>query len=334
MKVLFLIKSDKTPSSRIRIKDILPYLSENGIYPDLEVLPKSFFSRLKLFKKASAYDLVVLQKRLLNWLDFYELRKNSRILAFDFDDAIYLRNASPSNLSSDYFSFSRMRMFKRTVLNSDVIIAANKTLAEKVDETAPGKHVEIVPSTVAVDKILPKTDYSLSGPAVIGWIGSKSTLRYLDLIAPALKKASQKHDFVLRIVADDFKEIPGVKTDFVKWTLESQYSLISKFDIGLMPLSSDPFSEGKAAFKLIQYMACGVPSICSPVGMNLEVAGKNKNCLAAEDYDDFAGHIIRLLENESFRMEIGKKGREMVEKVYSNSEAGKKLASLFLSLKN
>lgn len=334
MKVLFLIKSEKTPSSRIRIKDLLPYLIENGIDADLEILPTSLFSRLKLFRKAFEYDIVVLQKRLLKWLDFYELRKNSKILAFDFDDAIYLRNASPSESPSDYASFSRMRMFKRTILNADIVIAANQTLASKVRQIAPEKRVEMLSSTVAIDKIAPKKTYSLSNPAIVGWVGSKSTLRYLDLIAPALKAASEKHDLVLRIVADDFKEIPGVKTNFVKWSLDSQYSLISGFDVGLMPLSSDPFSEGKAAFKLIQYMACGVPSVCSPVGMNQEVAAGNENCLVSDNYEDFAGHITRLLADENLRKKIGEKGREAVKQIYSNNEAGKRLASILASLKN
>lgn len=333
MRVLFLIKSDYTPSSRIRAGDIIPLLKASGTDAECRIMPSSFLGRLKLFAEAAEYDAVVLQKRLLKLPDFMLLRNRAKCLVFDFDDAIYLRNASPSELDADYKSFTRKRLFSRTVRNSDVVVAANNVLAAAAGKICDTKKIKVVPSTVNTSSIISKNTYTLSRPPVIGWTGTKSTLRYLEFIAPALRKAAASHDFVLRVVADKSIDIPGIKTEFVKWELESQYTRIKDFDIGIMPLSSDPFSEGKAAYKLIQYMACGVPSVCSPVGMNSDVAENGKCALCASSNDEFADAICKLLSDEELRRNIGQNARKAAESKYSLEAASKLWLDILTSLK-
>ena len=333
MKVLFLIKSDKTPSSRIRIKDLAPLLQEHGIEPVIEPIPTSFFKKIKLFRKASEYPVVVLQKRLLNLLDFKILRFYSKFLVFDFDDAVYYKNSSPSEKLSDYKSYSRHSKFLRTVTHSDMVIAANNVLSQKVTELSPSKKCTVIPSSVNTYEIPVKTDYSLSSPPVIGWIGTSSTLRYLNYISGSLRKASEKYNFILNVISDKPVGIDGINVNFIQWQEETQFHEISKFDIGIMPLSKDPFSEGKASYKLLQYMAAGIPSVCSDVGMNADVAGNNEFCLKASNPEEFTDHIVKLLQNQELRTQIGIKGRKLVEETYSVQAVASKLAHTLNSIK-
>ncbi|OGV51287.1 MAG: hypothetical protein A2X49_03745 [Lentisphaerae bacterium GWF2_52_8] len=330
MRVLFLIKSAKTPSSRIRVTDILPVLRNEGVEADVEVLPGGFWARQKLFASAKNYPVVILQKRLLNWLDFMILRRSAKILAFDFDDAIYLKNASPATNPADYGSPTRRRLFSRTVSNVNLVIAANRVLGETAKSVAPETPVEIVPSSVDTLSVKVKEDYALSPSPVIGWVGSRSTLRYLEFIAEPLAEVCAKHHAVLHVVSDSFPEISGVKTVHIPWSLHTQYDEIRRFDVGLMPLSPDPFSEGKASYKLLQYLACGVPSVSSPVGMNSDVAGPGQGefCLKAERPDDFARLLNRLLGDQQLREKLGHKGRRLVEEQYSTLPVGRKLAKI------
>ncbi len=330
MKVLFLLKSEKTPSSRIRVLDLLPVLCEKGIDPDVEIIPDSFWKRRKLFKKAKAYPVTVLQKRLLSIFDFHELRKNAKRLVFDFDDAIYCKNASCSPEPADYESFTRMGKFKRTVTGSDLIITANKVLAQKASELNKSVQVEIIPSSVDVGAFMPKRDYALSSPPVVGWIGTKSTLRYLEVISPAFTELRTKRDFVLRIISNEPYMQTGINIDFVQWSLEAQSNELLKFDIGIMPLSLDPFSEGKASYKLLQYLAAGVPSVCSPVGMNSDVAGNGEYCLTASDSGQFCFQMEKLLSNCDLRRKLGLNGRRLVERKYSVEVVASKLAEILL----
>lgn len=326
IKTLFLIKSLKTPSSRIRVADLQEKLTGHGIMPSVIPLPLNVIDKWSLFCKAREYDVVVLQKRLLNIVDFHILRKSSKCLVFDFDDAIYLKNASPSQNPSDYRSKSREDKFRRTVKNSDMIIAANRTLAGKAASEVPGKPVRIIASPVNTDEIPVKKSWTLGKPIVIGWVGSSSTLRYIEHIRDVFPMLGKKYDFILKIVADKAPDIPGVNVQFVPWKLETQYENIVSFDIGLMPLSRDPFSEGKAAYKLLQYMAAGVPSVSSPVGMNSEFTAGEEYCLEAESIQDFADKISMLIENQSLRENYGLKGRKLMENHFSISVTAGKLA--------
>ncbi len=326
MEVLFLVKSLKTPSSRIRAIDLAPYLAEHGIEMTVEPLPKSFFERRKLLREAKKFPLVVLQKRLLNLLEFPFLRKQARILGFDFDDAVYCKSASPSTNPADYLSSTRMRRFKRIIRKVDFVLAANSLLAGKVREISPDKPLEIVPSGIDSEEIKPKDDYHLHEAPVLGWIGSKITLRYLELIAEPLRELQTEFHCRIKVISDRLPEIPNLNIEFVQWDLGTQYEEISKFDIGLMPLSNDPFSEGKSSYKLLQYLASGIPSICSPVGMNIEVAGDDNFCLTAATPEEFYTQICRLLGNMDLRQRLGENGKKLVEEKYSLFAVAEKLA--------
>lgn len=327
-KILFIVKSEKTPSSRIRALDLLPGLAAEGLECDIEYLPNSFFTRRRLFGKCTGYDVVVFQKRLLSWLEFRELRGKARKLVFDFDDAIYLRNAAPSTNPTDYVSKTRSRKFRRMVTASDVIVAANSVLAEAARKMAPDVPVVVVPSAVPVDRYEPKKDYALSEPPVVGWVGTSVTMRYLDMLAPALRELSGRRQFVLRVISNADFHTDGVGVENVKWSAENEPREIRGFDIGIMPLSNDPFSEGKSSYKLLQYLACGVPSVASAVGMNVEVSEDGRNALLAGSPAEFAERVSELLDDRELRGRIGVAARRKAEAEYDNEVVSAKLAAV------
>lgn len=326
--VIFLVKSAKTPSSRIRISDLVPFLAEKGIEVEVEFIPKPFTERHKLFKKCAKFDMVVLQKRLFAWLEFCELRKNAALLAFDFDDAVYLKNKSPSENAADYKSGTRKRRFKRITKAVDLVIAANSVLAAEAKKYTQELRIKTIPSSVDLTDIKGKDNFDLASPPVIGWVGSKVTHRYLDFLAPHLCELRKKHDFVLQIISDKVYEYAGLHTESIEWTLEEENKEISKFDIGIMPLSSDPYSEGKASYKLLQYMAAGIPSVASAVGMNKDVAGEDENALLAETPKEFVSKLEKLLADGELRKKLGKNGRKLIEQEYSRKVVGAKFAEM------
>ena len=124
-------------------------MNEKGIKTEIVFIPNSFVQRMKLFNKCRKYDIVVLQKRLFSWFEFYELRKNSKILAFDFDDAVYMKNRSPSANFADYNSSTRQKRFKRIIKSVDFVITANKTLAKKGEEFSEKSNIYIIPSVAS-----------------------------------------------------------------------------------------------------------------------------------------------------------------------------------------
>ena len=329
-KVLFLVKSEKTPSSRIRVRDLSPFLEKNGIDVEIENIPKSFLKRRKLFKKAKNYDLTILQKRLFSFFEFSELRRNAKKLAFDFDDAVYMHNAVPSTDISDYHSSTRGKRFLRTVNGCDFVIAANEYLANYAKSIAPNVICEIIPSSVNSSQITPKSTYEIDDIPILGWVGSRVTARYLYLISDQLCELRKKHNFKLHLISDIDIKIKDLEIKNIKWDIKTENCEIRNFDIGIMPLSDDPFSRGKASYKLLQYMAAGVPSVASSVGMNIEVAGDNEFAYLADSSSKFVDAIEKLIIDESLRSEIGKNGRNKIEKLYSREVVAAKLQSAII----
>ncbi|MDD3117684.1 MAG: glycosyltransferase [Victivallales bacterium] len=327
MKVLFLIKSHRTASSRIRVVDLLPVLQQNGIEGTVMPLPRKAWQRLRALSRTGDYDAVVLQKGLLNRLWFALLRRHAGRLIFDFDDAIYYRSASPSPDPHAYVSKTRARRFRRTVNGVDLVIAANAVLAARVREMAPGRECAVMASSIRMDRICCRNTYEFGDKIVIGWIGARTTLRFLALIADGLRELSRRFPLVLRIVADASVSLDGVEVEFVPWTLETQYEEISRFDIGIMPLSPDPYSEGKAAYKLLQYLACGVPAVCSPVGMNVDVSAGDRFCLSAATPEAFTRQLERLMTDARLRRGLGVAGAELVREKYAHDVIGNQLAA-------
>ena len=66
-----------------------------------------------------------------------------------------------------------------------------------------------------------------------------------------------------------------------EWRLDREAADLHSFDIGLMPMPDNPWTQGKCAFKALQYMAVSIPVVYSPVGMNAEVVQEGISGLLA-----------------------------------------------------
>jgi glycosyltransferase involved in cell wall biosynthesis len=328
MDVFFLIKSSYTPSCRLRVTDLAAILEQNGIRPEIEILAPTFLERRQQYRKASSFPVTILQKRLLKWWDFFLLRKQARILVFDFDDAIYLKNASPSTNPKDYRSSTRERLFRRVVRNVDHVIASTRILAEATHRFAPETPVEIIPSSIKLDEIPPRKHNRIEGRAVVGWTGTTSTFRYIEYVMPALVRIQRETGCRYRFMANARPEFPQLEYEFVQWAEKEEYPTIRTFDVGLMPLSEDPFSLGKASYKLLQYMGLGVPAVCSPVGMNRDVAGNDEFALCATTTDEFAEKLRLLLSDQQLRETLAARARKLVAETYARDIVGVRLANV------
>ena len=323
MKILFLSKSLKTPSTRIRVAELLPLLELAGFDCCLEFVPKNPITKYRLFKSARDYSAVILQKIRLSPKDLHTLRQYSKYLIYDFDDAVYLKNTSSfaGDLALRFYKDRKyFNIFQKTLEVADHLVVANKTLAkfaEKMDKDIP---ITLIPSTVSINQKM-KSNYELASPPVIGWVGIKENLKYIRYIAPSLQKLADEKDFILRIISNGKISISGVNVECLPWKLETQYNEIKKFDIGIMPLSDNPFARGKSSYKLLQYMNIAVPSVASPVGMNREVSKNETACLTAETVPEFLDKILLLLNNIELRKTIAANGRNVVEKSFSREYA-------------
>ena len=95
-----------------------------------------------------------------------------------------------------------------------------------------------------------------------------------------------------------------------------------------MPLPSDPWSEGKCGFKLIQYLSLGIPAVASPVGVNRIIIGEANKALLCTTQEEWRQALLTLVKNPGLRKVTGEQGREKIVSNYSiQANAG-----LFVSL--
>src|SRR5262249_8292147 len=135
---------------------------------------------------------------------------------------------------------------------------------------------------------------------VIGWTGLASNIPYLEIAAPALRQLARHTDFELQIVAEDWRplnrlNLAGVRVRLIPWSEGNEIEVLRRFDVGLMPLPDNGWTRFKCGFKLIQYMALGIPGIASPVGVNADIVRHGETGFLAETPSQWFDCMARLL---------------------------------------
>ncbi len=228
-----------------------------------------------------------------------------RPVLFDVDDAIWL--LSPGH----------ERATRAIARRAACVVAGNDFLAEWFGTVAPA--VERVWTAIDTDRFTPPADRH--DGFVLGWTGSGSSQRYLRSVAPAIGRfMAEVPEATLVVMADVFVELPGIPVDritLVPWSPTTEATAISGFDVGLMPLTGGDWAKGKCAFKMLQYLACAVPAVVSPVGMNSEVLAMAEVGLAAGSEAEWVEALLTLYRDRDTAAALGRNGRELAERAFS-----------------
>ncbi|HQM46895.1 MAG TPA: glycosyltransferase family 4 protein, partial [Smithellaceae bacterium] len=166
----------------------------------------------------------------------------------------------------------------------------------------------------------------------IVWIGSPSTVQYLKLIYQPLLELRKCCAFTLRIIGARI-EMPGLDTEYIHWNETTEVSSIQTCQVGVMPLWDSPWERGKCGYKLIQYMACALPVVASPVGVNREIVQENVNGFLADDERQWVATLETLLGDKELSQRMGFAGRKRVEEEYCIQKTAPRLIQYLKSVK-
>lgn len=306
MNLLVLTHKPDRASFRQRIGVHIPLLEAHGIHCQVDRLPPGAMGRRQLYSQARAFDAVFLQRKTLNMWDVFWLRRYSRKLVYDFDDAIMYSDRHPERCCH-----GRQRRFRRTVAASDVVIAGNDYLAAHARHSRGVVHV--LPTALDLGPYNITQPVNRDGKRRLVWIGSRSTLKYLAGVKAALEEIGRRHrDVVLRIVADKFFDLENMEVEKVVWSRQTEAMSLLTSDIGLAPLPDDAFSRGKCGFKVLQYQAAALPVVASPVGINAEYVRDGISGLHAGSVESWIDALDRLLTDAGQCRAMGQAGRERV----------------------
>ena len=231
-------------------------------------------------------------------------RKAAPAMVLDLDDATFLLHP---------------QKFDTLVGMCDAVIVGNSLLSERVEPLNP--YVVLIPTAIDLSRFTQKQTQKVTGRRlVVGWTGTAANLPQLKLLEKPLQKLSWEFSFELRIIAErpplnfDVGELP---VRFVPWCEETEISDLQQFDIGIMPLEDTQWTRYKCGLKILQYMALGIPSVASPIGVNRQIIEHARNGLLAETSEQWYAALRRLLGDDGFRLSLGSTGRRTVEEGYS-----------------
>lgn len=355
MRILAVVPSlyDTSPGQRFRMEQWAPLLEKDGIRVDfrafeceglnsvlyapgravrkMKLISRAFFRRFGLMSSLSAYDAVYVfrEAALLGPALFERLIRHSGIpMVFDFDDAVFVPYKSPSN---GYLSLLKFPGKTRTICRLAAhVIAGNSYLAEYARRVT--SRVTVVPTTIDTAKYTLDSSRRTSVPPVIGWSGSYSTVQHLETLRGALARLRKRHRFRLRVIGTARFEVEGVEVEATPWRSETEVEDLRSMDIGVMPLPDDPWSRGKCGLKALQYMALGIPTVCSPVGVNGEIVSDGRNGFLAATEDEWVDRLTLLLQSAPLRGRLGQAGRHTVEEKYSAAVQSPRVSAVFESV--
>lgn len=289
-------------------------------------LIKTGWKRLGDLCSRRSYDVTMLHCELFplmpGWIECSLL---PRPYIYDFDDAFYLK------YHSGKLGFMRPILgnkFEKVITEAAAITAGNDVLAQYARKKNVNTY--LLPTVVDTNRYI-RVPRPNNNTFTVGWIGSPSTVSYLAELVGPLSRIGKESRVRLTVIGGKAPSIPNVVVEQIDWFEHTEVALINTFDVGVMPLPDNDWAKGKCAFKLIQYMACGVPVIASRVGANVDVVTKDCGFLASDE-QEWIDTLRFLRDRPNSRRQMGEAGRNRVEQHYSLQVTGPRLAGLIQSI--
>jgi glycosyltransferase involved in cell wall biosynthesis len=337
LKILLLTRYARLgASSRLRALQYLPYFESLGwqvdpapffsnVYleklyagkPTWKEALMAYWSRIRVLARAGRYDLVWVEKEILPFLPAAAERLLKALgtpYMVDYDDALFHR-----------YDLHRLpvvrvllgRKIDAVMKKAALVVAGNRYLADRAKK-AGARRVEIIPTVVDMNRYpaLDNQPDRSRGPLVVGWIGTPKTSRYLYPLKNVFKSLQSQFNVRFAAVGATRKSLGDLPVEPWQWSEDTEVDSIRKFDIGIMPLEDSPWERGKCGYKLIQYMACGLPVVASPVGVNAEIVEPGVNGFLAQGEGPWRESLAILLSEAESRMQMGRMGRKKVESRY------------------
>lgn len=342
--------SSKGPSSRYRIYNYLKYYKEAGYSVSVHPLfgdwyleciwehrPKwkvfhkvvfAYFKRLMLIVSMPSNSIAYIGAELFPYLPYgfeylFKLKKVKYII--EFDDAIFHYYDMNSSKYIRYFLGSKTA---KAIANASYIITGAEYLTNFALQY--NQSVVEIPTTIDAEKYSSSTLINTE-EFVIGWIGSFSQSIHILGLLPVFKRLAENYNYKLHLVGFDKyleKELEGIPYEIIEWTDAGEIVEMSKFSVGIMPLDDSPFSNGKCAFKLVQYMGIGIPTISTPLRSNININKDSENIFASSP-EEWYSAFEKVIQQKQFYNKIGMKNKEIAMNNYTIQANYAKYLSVF-----
>ena len=354
--IYFTKHTEAGPSSRYRSYAYHQFLKENGF--EILVCPLFPSAYLKQFYRTGKkpwlltafayarrflqllflkrYDILYIEYELFPYLPFsfekWGLRKG-RPFVMDYDDAIF-HNYDKSKI--EWIKEKCGEKIQQLVAGANLVITGSPYLTRWMLPYA--KEVIEIPTSISLQTYSATPAAQLPGEEKtlfrIGWIGSPTTSPFVLQVKDCLRQLQELYHCQLVLIGFDKKlekELAGLQYINYPWQSDTEIALLKTCDVGIMPLPNEPFAMGKCGFKLIQYMACALPTVSTPVEANIKINHGGENLFANTTFEWYSC-LSAIIQNQSFYKEVGEKNKALVTEYYSVENNRMRYLSLIQNL--
>jgi glycosyltransferase involved in cell wall biosynthesis len=289
-------------------------LQEGRVFSPASLL-QAYARRASVLMKANHYDAIWLHCENFPYFPAFAetvLIPRGTPLILDFDDAIFHQYDSHRLAPVRALLGRKLQGLMR---RAKICTPGNAYLAAYAERFC--KDVRVLPTVVDTERYRPAPSRAEGRAITIGWIGSPSTWAFIEPLTPILQRFAARADVRVKVVGAGRLAGKPEGLEFLDWAEEREIADIQSMDIGIMPLPDEPFARGKCGYKLIQYGACGLPVVASPVGVNAEIVIEGETGFLAGAPELFGAAIKRLLADPGLRQRLGEAGRARVVERYS-----------------
>ncbi len=309
-------------STRFRVLAHLPALREAGLDPRVRLplgvraralwrRPARLLDLLRDTLTAADADLLFIHRKSYPPVFARRLARHGIPVVFDFDDALYLPPPGAVGAAAEPTKYHRN--FAATLSATALAVCGNGELARHTGDTP----AVVIPTPVDCGRFCPEA-LPPQGAATLGWVGHPDNLPELEALAGPLAELARRHPALrLVVVSDRPPRLPGLEFELRRWSLATEVSCFAGITVGLAPLTDTPWARAKCAYRLLQYMALGIPAVASPVGMVSEVVREGDNALLAPSQEAWVAAVDALLHNPELGRRLAAQGRRTVVERYS-----------------
>ena len=290
-------------------------------------LGRAYGRRLRSLKLIDDYDAVLIYREaaLIGPELVERLAARRKPLIYQLDDPLYVPYRSPWSGWLTYLKFfgkvGRIAAMSRVVL---VNSSHHRDYVSRVNS-----NVWQIPSVVDADLYQPLPRTETNGKVCVGWSGSATTVGNLDLIEAPLRDVARRDDVRIQLVGVEQSPFADLDLTALPWRAETEVEDLRKLDIGLAPAPVTEWNKRKFFMKVVQYMALGIPPICSRIGSNPEVVEHGRTGFLADGPRDWTESIERLVGNAELRAEMGMRAAEVAHSEYTLQANADRIVSAF-----
>jgi glycosyltransferase involved in cell wall biosynthesis len=255
--------------------------------------------------------MIAMQKKpLLEML----LRRYHKHIIFNFDDAVYEKGIP--------YVAERIQLSDAVWVGNPILVNYSKQYCD---------NVALIESAVDCNHYTAKESYIINQPLELVWSGTAFSHQYLELLRRPLKCLAKRRRFKIRIVSGkkfSFYE-PDICEEWVPFEPKNEVDCLKAADIALMPIHDGPYERAKENYKVKMYMACGLPLICSPVGINTHFVKEGERGFFATTDQDWVRVIEQMADSQTLREQVGRAARNYILEKYDIPVVGSQLLKFF-----